>query len=226
MSSIQSYRIKMQRTRAEAAKNPTVIKVDNERYLTSGEIAMAKLVFKDSINYSKVKIINGGFLGIPTASNSAMTPFGHIHFPSKDYIDNPDFSIAKRVSDKHWFMHEMTHVWQNQLGFKNFDVGLCHGFSLGYILSTTTPDTPKKGDLKSYATDISGADANKKFHEFNFEQQGRIIEFWYDACYLQKEDPIRPHHQRSLKLLGYVERILRDFLHNPHDKRLLPKTIL
>lgn len=171
MSSIQSHRMKMQRKRAEAIENPTVIKVDSDRYLTSGEIAMAKLVFKNSIDYSKVKIINGGFLGIPTLSNSAMTPFGHIHFPSKDYIANPDFSVAK-ATDKHWFMHEMTHVWQHQLGFKNFDVGLCHCFSLGYILSAMTPDTPKEGDLKSYATDIRGADANKKFHEFNFEQQG------------------------------------------------------
>lgn len=34
----------------------------------------------------------------------------------------------------------------------------------------------------------------------------------------------REHHKKSLKLLGYVERILRDFLLNPYDKYLLPKS--
>lgn len=41
--------------------------------------------------------------------------------------------------------------------------------------------------------------------------------------YLQKINPSREHHRKSLKLLGYVERILRDFLLNPKDKSLLPK---
>ena len=76
----------------------------------------------------------------------------------------------------------------------------------------------------AYDTDLGGRDLNKKFQDFNFEQQGRIIEFWFDACYLQKVNPKRDHHQKSLQLLGYVEKILRDFLLNPSNKNLLPKS--
>ncbi|MFU8927170.1 zinc protease [Acinetobacter puyangensis] len=209
--------------RTEAEKNPTEVKVDVDRYLTSGEITMAKLVFKDSIDYTKVKIIRSGAWSLPTFSNNAMTPFGNIYLPSQEYEKNKDFSKADSASEKHWFIHEMTHVWQYQLGTSNAWLGIKQGCKGGYTSDAHSPDSSGDSDLKAYVTDISGADANKKFKEFNFEQQGRIIEIWYDACYLQHENPQREHHQKSLKLLGYAERILRDFLQNPKDKNLLPK---
>ncbi|UOB51253.1 hypothetical protein [Acinetobacter junii] len=96
---------------------------------------------------------------------------------------------------------------------------LCKG---GYTSNVQSADSG--GELKAYDTDILGRDSGKKFNEFNFEQQGRLIEFWFDACYLQNVNPSRPHHIQSLKLLGYVERILRDFILNPHDKSLLPSS--
>lgn len=214
---------KMRKMRADAAKNPTPLQVDVERLLTSGEIAMCQQVFKNAIDYSKVRIVRGGILGIPTLTGNAMTPVGYIHLPNQEYLNIKDFSIAKNTTDKHWFIHEMTHVWQYQLGANAVWHGinqLCKG---GYSSTVLTVDTPKSGDYKAYVTDLSGADANKKFNEFNFEQQGRIIEFWYDGGYLQHENPYREHHQKSIKIIGYVEYILRDFLHNPKDKNLLPK---
>ena len=215
---------KMRKMRADAANNPTPLQVDVERLLTSGEIAMCQQIFKNAIDYSKVRIVRGGLLGLTALTGNAMTPEGFIHLPSNEYMNTPDFSIALDAIDKHWFIHEMTHVWQYQLGTNAVWHGinqLCKG---GYTSTVRTADTPKNGDLKAYATDLSGADAKKKFSEFNFEQQGRIIEFWYDACYLQKENPQRPHHQRSLQLLIYVKQILVDFLQNPSDKNLLPKS--
>lgn len=225
MGSVVIGIVKLNKKRADTEKNPTVIKIDNERYLTSGEIAMAKLIFKDSIDYYKVKIIRGGILGAPDLAGAAMTPAGHIHLPNQEYLKNKDFSSKEKntAEDKHWFIHEMTHVWQYQMGANivwHWANQFCRG---GYVSTVHTTDTPKNGDIKAYTTDISASDANKKFNEFNFEQQGRIIEFWYDACYLQLDNPQRSHHQRSLQLLGYTERILREFLYNPKDKNLLPR---
>ena len=197
------------------------LKIGVRRKLTAGEIQMCRLVFKDSIDYSKLLINIGGY--IHNKTGNAMTPAGEIILPRDAYIKNQDFSIATRGEDRHWFIHEMTHVWQYQLGENAVWHGinqLCKG---GYGTTVLTVDTPKSGDYKAYVTDLSGADANKKFNEFNFEQQGRIIEFWYDAGYLQHENPYREHHQKSIKIIGYVEYILRDFLHNPKDKYLLPK---
>lgn len=212
----------LKKTHDEAYKNPTEIKVDTERYLTKGEIEMAKLIFKDSIDYSKVKIIREGFGGIPTRTRNAMTPVGNIHLPSDEYVKNKDFSTAKSGTDRHWLIHEMTHVWQYQMGFNTVAHALKEVCLGGYWRTTQTDDTPEEGDLLAYATDIKGKDINKEFNQFNFEQQGRIIEFWFDACYLQSVQPNRPHHQKSLKLLGYVERILQDFLHDPKNTKLLP----
>ncbi|WP_227611022.1 MULTISPECIES: zinc protease [unclassified Acinetobacter] len=185
---------------------------------------MCQLVFKDSIDYSKVYIQIGGFISIIiNLTDNAMTPFGNVNVSNKNYFENLAFSKSKGNA-QHWFIHEMTHVWQYQMGTKNAWLGLeqllCKS---GYIIKVDCVDSGL-GELKAYDTDITGKDLNKKFKDFNFEQQGRIIEFWFNACYLQNIVSSRPHHQKSLKLLGYVERILRDFLDNPHDPSLLPRS--
>ena len=197
----------------------TIIKVGSKRLLTSGEIAMSRLIFKDAIDYSKVWIHLGGL--IHTKTGNAMTPAGEIYLPKDDYLKTPDYSKATG-ENRHWFIHEMTHVWQYQMGASTGWLGinqLCKG---GYTSEVNSVDSDN--ELEAYDTDLGGRDLNKKFQDFNFEQQGRIIEFWFDACYLQKVNPKRDHHQKSLQLLGYVEKILRDFLLNPSNKNLLPKS--
>ena len=99
---------------------------------------------------------------------------------------------------------------------------LTYGYSENDFLSHWTKN--KNLEKSSFFDYYISRDLNKKFQDFNFEQQGRIIEFWFDACYLQKVNPKRDHHQNSLQLLGYVEKILRDFLLNPSNKNLLPKS--
>ena len=149
-----------------------------------------------------------------------MSPAGRINLPTKDYYKTLDFSLDK-PSSQHWFIHEMTHVWQYQLGTPNAWYGIKHLCSGGYTSTVNSVDSGQ-GELKAYDTDLMGRDSKKQFNEFNFEQQGRIIEFWFDACYLQKNLPSRAHHKQSIKLLPYVEKILREFLYNPYDKSLLP----
>ncbi len=43
-----------------------------------------------------------------------MTPEGEIYFPDEVYKD--DFSKSN-ASDRHFFIHEMVHVWQHQLKY-------------------------------------------------------------------------------------------------------------
>ncbi len=217
---LKSITSKLQKIDAEMKNQAaTIIKVGSKRLLTSGEIAMSRLIFKDAIDYSKVWIHLGGL--IHTKTGNAMTPAGEIYLPKDDYLKTPDYSKALG-QDRHWFIHEMTHVWQYQMGASTGWLGinqLCKG---GYTSEVNSVDSDN--ELEAYDTDLGGRDLNKKFQDFNFEQQSRIIEFWFDACYLQKVNPQRDHHQKSLQLLGYVEKILRDFLLNPSNKNLLPKS--
>lgn len=217
---LKSITSKLQKIDAEMKNQAaTIIKVGSKRLLTSGEIAMSRLIFKDAIDYSKVWIHLGGL--IHTKTGNAMMPAGEIYLPKDDYLTTPDYSKALG-QDRHWFIHEMTHVWQYQMGASTGWLGinqLCKG---GYTSEVNSVDSDN--ELEAYDTDLGGRDLNKKFQDFNFEQQGRIIEFWFDACYLQKVNPKRDHHQKSLQLLGYVEKILRDFLLNPSNKNLLPKS--
>ncbi|MDY6450007.1 zinc protease [Acinetobacter faecalis] len=201
-------------------KNKAVvaIKIGTKRKLTPGEIAMSRLVFKDSIDYAKVWIHLGGL--VHTKTGNAMTPAGEIYISAKDYEQNPDFSVS-RPNLKHWFIHEMTHVWQYQMGVSTGWLGikqLCNG---GY---TSTVNSADSGDeLKAYDTDLMGRDINKKFQDFNFEQQGRIIEFYFDGTFLKNEEPHRKHLKISKSLQGKVLNILKDFLINPKNKLMLPK---
>lgn len=202
-------------------KNPptTEVKIKLKRKLTEREIIMCRLVFKDSIDYSKVWVIRGGI--IQSWTGNAMTPLGNIILPRDDYDTYNDFSNAP-ANVKHWFIHEVTHVWQYQLGLKNLQLGKNQLYIGGYTHKVLSPDSYNGEDFQVYVTDIQGRDLYKEFNEFNFEQQGRIIELYYDAEFLKFNRPQRSHHQISIKLLPHVMRILRDFLINPKDKSLLP----
>lgn len=148
------------------------INIDSRRLLTAREIILAREVFKDSIDYSQVKIINGGLLGLPNLSNNAMTPFGDIHLPSEDYKNTKDFGLSDvKPSLKIWFIHEMTHVWQFQHGYNNAKSGINTGINGGY----TEKSLAYKYDLN---------DKSKKFNQYNMEQQAEIVSHYFDATYI------------------------------------------
>ncbi|SPL71443.1 zinc protease [Acinetobacter stercoris] len=207
------------RKMAEGAPPPTTeLRVETRRKLTLGEIIMCQLVFKDSIDYSKVWVKLGIIIGDLTGN--AITPFGDIMLPTSDYAENPDFSKSEPRL-KYWFIHEMTHVWQYQLGMQNFKFAVKNFCRGGYTSTSSSPDNVSGEDLEVYVTDLAGRDIYKSFNQFNMEQQGRIIEFYFDAVFLKSEAPSRPHHRLSLNLLPHVLRILDPFIKNPHDKSLL-----
>lgn len=95
-----------------AAAHPIACPVGGERGLTDGEIALARSIFGNAIDYSVVKIRRKKWWPLQPRGIT-MAPRGHMHFhPHGDaYCD--DFS-AKSVSQQAHFIHEMVHVWQTQ----------------------------------------------------------------------------------------------------------------
>lgn len=82
-----------------------------------------------------------------------------MYLPKDDYIQNPDFSAAKGNA-QHWFIHEMVHVWQYQMGVSNGWLGLKQLCKGGYTSQVNSADSGSN-ELKAYDTDITGRDLNK-----------------------------------------------------------------
>lgn len=177
------------------------------RPLTAGEVAMARLIFKDSINYSTAKIHNGEYLPFGLQFNdTAMTPNGEVYFNPNKYSENPDFSKATNPRDKQWFMHEMTHIWQYQLGYSVTWHGFWIAVTGGYIGGRAYD--------YDFTDSIDSPDKNKTFPDFNMEQQARIIEEYFGIKHLGT--------LASAARLKFYERVLNEFLRSPKNAALLP----
>nr|WP_317199658.1 type IV secretion protein Rhs [uncultured Psychrobacter sp.] len=81
------------------------------RYLTSGEKALARSVFGDSLNLDAVELKTAWWV----LKNYAVSPNGNIYFNPLDWIE--DFSHTT-LGKQSWLIHELTHVWQLQQGIK------------------------------------------------------------------------------------------------------------
>ncbi|AEK63261.1 PAAR domain-containing protein [Collimonas fungivorans] len=180
------------------------------RPLTPGEIDLAKKVFGTSVDYSKIKVHNGAYM--VGAGSNAMTPNGEMYFPSDYY--QADFSINDD-SDRIWFIHEMTHVWQYQLGYSVKWGGIKIQLKGGYKYN------PGQTVARAYKYDPT-ADFGKTMSDFNMEQQGDLVSHYFDAIYLSGEG-YAPHWQR-VQILPFLQSVLAEFIRNPSDTSLLPKT--
>ncbi|WP_440216298.1 PAAR domain-containing protein [Chromobacterium piscinae] len=180
------------------------------RPMTAGEIAMAKTVFKDSLDYGKVEIHKGGLLGIPGRTGNAMTPRGEIHFPPENYLT--DFSAPTiEPATKVWFIHEMGHVWQYQMGYSVAWAGTKLSAKGGY-----SDDGVAGQPSPAYRYNLAGEDKGKKLPDFNMEQQAQLIAHYFGAT--------------TLNMLAYNSRLpalqaaLSDFIANPKNTALVPTT--
>lgn len=81
------------------------------RFLTEGEITLARLVFADSIKLDEVQLKTAWWV----LKHYAVSPNGHIYFHPADWVN--DFSQAP-LGKQSWLIHELTHVWQLQQGMK------------------------------------------------------------------------------------------------------------
>jgi len=92
--------------------SPAPCPVGGERALTHGEIALARSVFGEAIDYAPVRIRRRKFFPFHPRKVT-MAPRGHLHFhpDASHYCD--DFAAASLALQGH-FIHEMVHVWQAQ----------------------------------------------------------------------------------------------------------------
>ena len=88
------------------------IEIEVGRKLTSGEENLAKEMFGNDIDYNKVSIYDRKWAFFQ-GNRVAMAPDGNIYFAPD--VHKKDFSLGSDGT-KHFFIHEMTHVWQYQKG--------------------------------------------------------------------------------------------------------------
>jgi hypothetical protein len=167
------------------------------RLLTAGEIAMASLLFGDSIDYARVRVHNRPYLPFGLQPrNCAMTPNGSIYFHHSCFL--PDYSDAA-LTARHWFIHEMVHVWQHQLGYPvRLRGALRLGLSYRYALRE-----------------------DARLADFNMEAQGELLADYFVLRHLGRPDAMSQRtHARDLAL---YEKVLRDFLRDPSSRANLPR---
>lgn len=161
------------------------------RSITSGEIAMATLIFKDAIDYSKVKVHCETYIPFQ-GENTAMTPNGEIYFHPKRFKD--DFSQEANWL-KHWFIHEMTHVWQYQLGYP----------------------VKARGALRfglNYQYDLAD---DKLLKDYNMEAQGDLVADYFVLKFLNDPNAMIESQRRYANDLPLYEKVLRVFLADPKN---------
>ena len=84
------------------------------RPLTPAEIALARTMFGDAIDYARVRIHNRKWAFFQPR-NVTMAPMGHIHFHPDGGRYRDDFAAAT-LDLQGLFIHELVHVWQHQRG--------------------------------------------------------------------------------------------------------------
>jgi hypothetical protein len=84
------------------------------RFLTAGEIELARSIFGAAIDYSRVQLFEGKWWPFHPR-RAAMAPMGDIWFHPDDGGWSEDFA-KEPLSRQGFFIHELTHVWQSQKG--------------------------------------------------------------------------------------------------------------
>jgi hypothetical protein len=174
------------------------------RTLTSGEIAIARLVFADAIDYSTVRVHDTGYLpfGLQPA-HTAMAPNGHLYFPKACFRDDFSTNLASQM----WFMHEMTHVWQHQLGYWVRLRGAVRiGLGYGYTLAP-----------------------GRRLRDYNMEAQGNLIADYFALAHQGGEGRrhLYEHKYRTHPdALALLQTVLADFIADPSNRRNLPRSTL
>jgi hypothetical protein len=167
------------------------------RGLTAGEVAMASMLFGDAIDYAKVCIIGRRYMPFQPR-NCAMTPNGSMYFHRSCFLD--DYSAAD-VGARHWFMHEMAHVWQYQLGYP---VRLRGAVRIGLDY---------RYRLRAGAT----------LADFNMEAQGDLLADYFVLKLLNAPEAMRWRHNAGQ--LALFEDVLAGFLLEPASRAHLPRTL-
>jgi hypothetical protein len=175
--------------------------MDKYRPLTGGEIEMAHLLYRDGIDYGQVRIYREPFLPFGLQGrNTAIAPNGNIYFHpercSEDFSDAPN-------NDKHFYMHEMAHVWQKQLGYP---VMLRGAIRIGLPYTYTLFEDRQLGD-------------------YNMEAQGDLLADYFALKFLRDPQCMaeRMRGIYGMTDIALYEKVLRNFLADPVNRRNRPR---
>lgn len=166
---------------------------------------MARKIFGDSIPYEKVKIYNEKWKSAQS-DGTVVTPNGNIYYPPKhkryaeDYSSLPPNSTDSLLK-LHTFMHEMVHIWQKYVGGTATVI-------IGGISSTV-------GAGYKYTLDV-----NKRLSDYGLEAQANIISDYYFQLAAKGAYCSQAWGCPSI---GDYEKVLKNFLANPRDRKNLPK---
>jgi hypothetical protein len=166
------------------------------RGLTPGEIGMASLLFGGAIDYTRVRVHDRRYLPLLQPKNCAMTPNGSIYFHHSCFL--PDYSLGNPTVI-HWFMHEMAHVWQHQLGYPVRLRGAIR-IKLSYHY-----------ELREDAT----------LADYNMEAQGDLLADYFALKFLRLPRIMR--QRRHAHELPLYEQVLAGFLADPANRDNLPR---
>ena len=177
--------------------------MSKDRALTAGEIALAKIIYKDSIDYGRVKVHNHK-KHFFQPKNAGMTPNGNMYMAKNVYV--ADYSHTNGIGQA-FFIHEMAHVWQYQLRVLNprwAAIGefFEHLFQYG----------------KAYYYTL---EPNKDLLDYDIEQQAAILEdYFYTTRFNTK--PYSPHMKNDYNTVvkeKLFDKVLMKFLANPSYAR-------
>jgi len=185
------------RTTTTLSITPIAVPKGGDRGLTAGEEAMARTVFGDGVDYKSIRINHHGyrlFFGFQDP-NTAVTPNGSMYMPHPIYRD--DYSLGDDA-DRRLFMHEMVHVWQNQMN---------------YPVKTKGLTVTSRGD-SAYAYTLT---PTSRLSDFNMEQQGNLMSDYYMICiYGHPQGAYSPHMHPV-----WLRHVMLPFV-NPRDPQHLP----
>ena len=166
------------------------------RACPAGDTPWAAGVCGAAIDPARVRVHNRRYLPLVQPQNCAMTPNGSIYFHHTRFL--PDYA-AGDPHTIHWFVHELVHVWQHQLGYPvRLRGALRIGLSYRYALHP--------GALLS---------------DYNMEAQGELLADYFVLKFLKKPQAMR--ERRYLGMLDLYELVLADFLSAPSSPDNLPR---
>lgn len=163
------------------------VKKGKGRGLTDDEIAAARTMYGDKIDYSKVRIISDKdmtFWGkILTHGGAGVTWGNTIYFPN----DENKKSLYDFETQSDWMVHEMGHVYQYQ---KN---------GWGYAPKSVWEQLTKGKDAYSYKIE-----PGKDFGKYGIEQQASIIQDYYSGQLMKVSPEMVPEVDRMLRKEGLL----------------------
>lgn len=176
-----------------------------KRPLTTGEIALARTVFGDSIDYTTVTLTDGKYIFFQP-EGTAMAPNGNLYMYGCYFADYSAEDSYRRSL----FIHEMTHVWQFQNKVLNplvavAELNLQHKFNYA----------------AAYDFHLDG---KKDLTDYGMEQQAAIVQEYFLATHenlpnLALNCKNSCSESERMKLYGEVlEKFLKDPAYARQDK--------